>query len=384
MSRTGPLEDLLVIDMTRVLAGPFAAMMLADLGARVIKVERPGTGDDSRGYGPFAGDRSYYFARVNRGKESISLDLHDEADREVLLQLVDRADVLVENFRPGVMARLGLSYETLSARNPRLVYCSISGFGQSGPWSTLPAYDAVVQGLSGIMAITGRPDGPPTKPGVPVADLAGGIFGFSGIMAALHGRERTGKGDRVDIAMYDSMLALLESAALQTLANGTAPSRIGNAHFSIAPFDTFPCADGDITICAANDGLFRTLCEALGRPALAGDPRFATNSLRYEHRPELSAAIAAALAGGSKEHWLATLSASGVPCGEVASVETALGSEQTLARNMVVEADGIKLPGNPMKLASMEGHNSVDREPTIDEHGAAIRAWLSGSSGGGR
>lgn len=376
MSRTGPLSDLLVVDLTRVLAGPFVAMLMADMGARVIKVERPGTGDDSRSFGPFAGERSYYFARVNRGKESIALDLRDAADRDVLLALVDRADVLVENFRPGVMARLGLSAGELRARNPRLVYCSVSGFGQTGPWSERPAYDAVIQALSGIMSVTGSADGPPVRPGIPIADLAGGLFGFGAVMSALHARERTGVGDEVDVAMYDSILALLESAALWTLATGTAPARAGNAHFSIAPFDTFPCSDGDIAICAANDALFGALCLALGQPDLATDPRFATNAQRYAHRPALTTKISAAVSTNTREHWLGVLTAGGVPCGEVATVEAALSSAQTLARDMVVDADGIELPGNPMKLASNPSAHTIGREPVLDEQGSAIREWL--------
>jgi CoA:oxalate CoA-transferase len=285
--RHGPLADLLVLDLTRVLAGPFAAMMFADLGARVIKVERVGRGDDSRAYGPFVDGRSLYFGRVNRGKESIALDLADRADRAVLLALVDRADVLVENFRPGVMARLGLDYEVVAARNPRLVYASISGFGQTGPWRERPAYDTVVQAAAGMLAITGEPDGPPTKPGTSIADLSAGLYAFGAILAALHGRARTGRGAHVDIAMFDATLTLLEGAAQQFLARGVEPARIGNAHYSISPFGTFACADRPIVICAAHDGLFRLLCAVLGRPDLVDRPDFATNEARSAHRAAL-------------------------------------------------------------------------------------------------
>mgnify|MGYP003296220364 CR=1 FL=1 len=223
MATTGPLSGLLVADFSRVLAGPFASMMLADLGARVVKVEKPGTGDDSRGYGPFLDGRSLYFARVNRGKESIALNLKDPADLDVARRLIARADVLVENYRPGVMDRLGLGWTEAQALNPRLVYCSVSGFGHTGPWRERPAYDAVVQGMSGIMAVTGAADGPPVKPGVPVADLSAGLYAFGGITSALLGRERTGRGTHVDIAMYDATVSLLEGAALSWLATGREP-----------------------------------------------------------------------------------------------------------------------------------------------------------------
>ncbi len=291
--RPGPLAGLLVADFSRVLAGPFAAMMLADLGARVVKVERPGSGDDSRGYGPFVDGRSLYFARVNRGKESVALDLKDPADLDVARALAERADVLVENYRPGVMERLGLGPEALLARNPGLVYCSISGFGHTGPWSQRPAYDAVVQGMSGIMAITGGRSGEPVKPGVPVADLSAGLYAFGGITSALLGRATTGLGGHVDVAMYDATVSLLEGAALSYLATGTDPGPIGNAHFSIAPFDTFACRDRDITVCAANDGLFAALARAVGRPGLSSDPRFADNAARHAHRHELKVALEA-------------------------------------------------------------------------------------------
>ena len=298
-----PLSGLLVADFSRVLAGPFATMMLADLGARVVKVERPGAGDDSRGYGPFLDGRSLYFARVNRGKESVALDLKDPADLAVARGLATRADVVVENYRPGVMDRLGLGWEQLGRDD--LVYASISGFGHTGPWRSRPAYDAVVQGMSGIMAITGAADGPPVKPGVPVADLAAGLYAFGAITTALLGRATTGRGTHLDLAMYDATVSLLEGAALAWLATGVDPQRIGNAHFAIAPFDTFACADRDITVCAANDALFAALAGALGRPELAADPRFATNAARHEAREVLKAELEAVLRTRDADHWLA-------------------------------------------------------------------------------
>lgn len=370
----GPLTGLLVADFTRVLAGPFATMMLADLGARVVKVERPGSGDDSRGYGPFLDGRSLYFARVNRGKQSVALDLKDAGDRAVARGLAERADVVVENYRPGVMDRLGLGWAQLSAPRPDLVYCSISGFGHTGPWRQRPAYDAVVQGMSGIMAVTGDADGPPVKPGVPVADLAAGLYAFGAITSALLGRSTSGLGTHLDLAMFDATVSLLEGAALSWLATGVDPHRIGNAHFAIAPFDTFACADGEITVCAANDTLFAALASALGRPGMATDPRFCSNALRHERRAELKAEMEAVLRTERAAHWLGELDLAGVPCGPISTVAEAVGSEQTAARRMVVDAGGLPVPGNPVKASAWHDPPVRRAAPGLDEHGAAVRA----------
>ena len=370
----GPLDGLLVVDFSRVLAGPFAAMMLADLGARVIKVERPGAGDDSRGYGPFLDGRSLYFTRVNRGKESIALDLRDPGDLALARSLAARADVLVENYRPGVMERLGLGPVALLAASPRLVYCSISGFGHSGPWSQRPAYDAVVQGMSGIMAITGAEGGARVKPGVPVADLAAGLYAFGGITSALLGRASTGRGTHLDIAMYDATVSLLEGAALSFLATGTDPGPIGNAHFSIAPFDTFRCRDREITICAANDELFGVLVTALGLPGLADDARFAGNAARHGARDELKKEVEVVLRTADADVWLDLLDLAGVPCGPICSVAEALGSEQAQARRMVIDAGGLPGPGNPVKASGYPDPGVRRAAPELDEHGSALRA----------
>lgn len=376
MPAPGPLAGLLVADFSRVLAGPFAAMMLADLGARVIKVERPGTGDDSRSYGPFVDGRSLYFARVNRGKESIALDLKTPDDLAVARRLVARADVLVENYRPRVMGRLGLGWAEAQAVNPGLVYCSVSGFGHTGPWRERPAYDAVVQGMSGIMAVTGAAGGPPVKPGVPIADLAAGLYAFGGITSALLGRARTGVGTHVDIAMYDATVSLLEGAALAWLATGREPGRIGNAHFAIAPFDTFTCADRDITVCAANDALFGVLVTALGVPRLAADERFASNALRHDNRDRLKVELERVLNAAPAEHWLSVLEGAGVPCGPISPVAEAMGSEQARARNMVVDAGGLPVPGNPVKTSAWPDPPGRTAAPELDEHGAALRLEL--------
>ncbi len=373
MPQTGPLEGLLVVDLSRVLAGPFATMLLADLGARVIKVEKRGTGDDSRTYGPFVDGRSLYFARVNRGKESVALDLKDERDRRFLDALLHRADVLVENFRPDVMERLGLDYATLARTNPRLVYASISGFGQTGPWRLRPAYDTVVQGSSGLMSITGSPADGPMKPGMPVADLSAGLYTFGAVLAALQGRQRTGRGTSVDVAMHDSLVSLLEGAALAFLATGEPPPRIGNAHYSIAPFDTFACADRPIIICAANDTLFAGLCGALGRHELTSDPRFRDNSGRHRHRDELKVELERVLGADDGEHWLARLSEAGVPCGPVSDIAEAMTSEQIRSRRMVIEAGGLPMPGTPIKYADYPDPAERPAAPELDEHGAALR-----------
>ena len=374
---TGPLAGLVVVDFSRVLAGPFATMMLADLGARVIKVEKPEAGDDSRSYGPFVNGRSLYFERVNHGKESIALDLRDAADLAVAQSLIATADVLVENFRPGVMERLGLGPTEVLAAHPQLVYCSVSGFGHTGPWSQRPAYDAVVQGMSGLMAITGTAGGPAIKPGSPVADLSAGLYAFGAITTALLGRAMTGKGTHIDIAMYDATVSLLEGAALAYLATGVDPPRMGNAHFAIAPFDTFACADRDITICAANDLLFGALCTALELPALLSDPRFASNELRFQSRVALKEDFETVLMTAAASHWLARLEAAGVPCGPISEVSEAVGSEQSHARQMVVQAGDLPVPGNPVKLSTWPDPGTRRPAPLLDEHGPALRRELS-------
>jgi CoA:oxalate CoA-transferase len=300
----GPFSGLLVLDMTHVLNGPFGTTILADLGARIIKVEPPGHGDDTRTYGPFLDGQSLYFSFVNRGKESIVLDLKDGDDREVFLAMVRQADVLAENFRPGAMARMGFSYEALSKINPRLIYASSSGFGQTGPLASFPAYDTIVQGMSGIMSVTGYPDGPPTRVGTSLSDLCGGVFMFCGIAAALYAREQTGRGAQVDVAMFDSTLAFLEHGFMEYIATGEVPQRMGNRHPFMAPFDVFATADGHISICCGNNPLFATLGAAIGRPDLATDPRFVDNADRMTNNAALKAEIEAALKLQTSAHWL--------------------------------------------------------------------------------
>ncbi|MBS2554153.1 CoA transferase [Catenulispora sp. NL8] len=369
----GPLAGLLVIDLTRVLAGPFATMIMADLGARVIKVENPSGGDDSRRYGPFAADgRSMYFARVNRGKQSLAVDL--KKDAEQVAALAERADVLVENFRPGVMDRLGLGPAALRARNPRLVYASVSGYGATGPRSGEPAYDAVIQARSGLMSVTGEPDGPPVKSGASVSDLSAGVYTFGAVMAALVGRGIHGRGTHIDIAMFDATVSFLEGNALAWLADRTVPHRIGPHHPNIAPFGAFAAADGQIVVCVGNDALFVAFAAALGAPRLAEDPLFAQNAARSANRLVLTAVIEELLAADTCVNWLARLEAAKVPCAPVNDIGQAMTDEQTEARRMRITAGGLELPGQVVKMAGYPDPAVRPAAPGLDEHGDAIRA----------
>jgi len=375
----GPLAGLLVADFSRVLAGPFCGMLLADLGARVIKVERPGLGDDTRGYGPFAEDgRSYYFARVNRGKESIAVDLKTESAQA--LALARGADVLLENFRPGVMDRLGLGYERLAAENPRLVYASISGYGQTGPWRGRPAYDAVIQAMSGLMSITGESDGDPVRPGTSIADLAAGLYGFGAILAALRARDQTGRGSHVDIAMFDATLSLLEGAALESLAAGTVPGRVGSMHRSIAPFGAFAARDGQLVVCAGNDDLFVRLCTVIGAPELGTDSRYRDNNSRMTRLDELVIDLEKALGAHPVAHWVELLEDAGVPCAPVNNVPQALESEQARDRRMVITAGDLRLPGQVVKISGYDDPLVRPAAPELDADGAALRTEFPAES----
>ena len=382
----GPLDDLLIVDLSRVLAGPYATMVLSDLGARVIKVERPGLGDDSRHIGPFAASRSgagsgqsAYFASINRGKQSIALDLKVAADREVFDALLARADVLVENYRPGVMARLGYGWEAVHARHPRLIYAAVSGFGQTGPDAHKAAYDMIVQAMGGIMSVTGHPGGPPTRVGTSVGDITAGLFTVVGILAALHDRARTGAGQLVDVAMLDGQIAILENAVARYAVSGVAPGPLGARHPSITPFAAYACRGGHIVIAAGNDVLWRALLAALDLPD--GDPRFATNPTRSEHADAVAALIEGALAAAPAEHWLPLLDAAGVPCGPLHDVAQALAYPQVVARNMAISTsfpDGSPLlaAGNPVKLSGYADPAVRPGAPGLDADRAAILSEL--------
>jgi CoA:oxalate CoA-transferase len=343
-----------VVDLSRVLAGPFCTMVLADLGAEVIKVERPGLGDDARHIGPFIGGVSAYFASLNRGKRSVALDLTDAPDRERFEDLLAGADVLVENFRPGAMERLGYGWDDLHARFPRLIYAAVSGFGHTGPLATRPAYDMVVQAMGGVMSITGEADGPPTRVGTSIGDITAGLFTAIGVTSALVDRAASGEAAKVDVAMLDSQVAILENAIARYAATGEVPGRVGSRHPSITPFGAFRAADGEVVIAAGNDALFRTLCDVLGIAATADDPRFATNAGRTEHHAELQVEIERALAGATVADWLERLEAADLPCGPINDVTEVLAHPQVRARNMVVRVDdprldGLEIAGNPIK-----------------------------------
>jgi formyl-CoA transferase/CoA:oxalate CoA-transferase len=352
-----PLDGVLVVDLTRVLSGPYCTMLLADMGARVIKIEQPGRGDDTRAWGPpFQGSESAYFLSINRNKESLTLDLKRPEGRGILDRLIDRADVLVENFRPGTMARLGLAYDALAKRRPSLVYCSISGFGQTGPRRDEPGYDAVIQGEGGLMSVTGEANGPPLRLGVAISDIVSGMFAAQGIAMALLARAKTGRGQHVDIGMLDSTAALLTYQAASYFATGASPTRLGNRHPTIVPYETFAVADGDLVLAVGNDELWRSFCRAVGLSALASDARFATNRDRVVNYDILKPLLDATLRTRSRAEWIAVLNASGVPCGSVRSIGDVLGDPQIEAREMIAAVEhatlgSLRTLGVPIKLS---------------------------------
>jgi CoA:oxalate CoA-transferase len=360
--RPGPLAGAVILDLSRILAGPYCTLLLHELGARVIKVEPPG-GDDARAYGPFRDGASLYFAAINRGKESIELDLKRAEDRAILDRLLASADVLVENFRPGTMEKLGLGWEQLRGRYPRLIYAAASGFGHTGPEAKKPAYDMIVQGLGGIMSVTGHPGQKPARIGVSIGDLGAGIYTALGIAAALFHRERTGEATKVDVSMLDCQLSLMENPAMRYLAGGEVPGPMGGRHATITPFAIFETAGKPIVIAAGNDALFRKLCTALSQPAWATDPRFLTNDTRRTHAAELAQMIEAALAAQDAEHWLALLEDAGVPAGPINTVAEALAHKQVAARHMVVEAGGVRMIGNPVKVHPFAANDDCVRAP---------------------
>jgi CoA:oxalate CoA-transferase len=379
MAQTGPLSGITIVDLSRILAGPYCTLLLAELGARVIKVEPPGQGDDARQYGPFRNGKSAYFVSVNRGKESIALDLKSPGGLRIFERLLDKADALVENFRPGTMEKLGYGWDSLHERYPRLVYAAASGFGHSGPYSHYPAYDIVVQGLGGIMSITGHPGMPLTRVGTSVGDLAGGLYTAVALNAALLHRERTGEATKVDVALFDCQLALLENAIMRYTTTGEIPGPMGARHPSITPFEAFATRDGNIIIAAGNDGLFVKLANALGRADLAENRLFETNPLRNEHQEALKAEIEGVLCGEDTDHWIAVLEAAGVPCGPVNNVAQALAHPQTEARNMLVSVDDpltgtLMLAGNPMKLSAFSDPPTRGPAPDLDaDHDKILR-----------
>lgn len=376
-----PLDGITILDLTHVLAGPFASQTLQDLGARVVKVERPGTGDDTRAFPPFKDGESAYFATLNAGKQSIALDLKADADRAILERLLARADVLIENYRPGVMARLGYDWEALRARYPRLVYAAVSGFGQTGPDATKPAYDMVVQARGGVMSITGELGGPPVRVGASIGDIVAGMYLVQGILAALYQREKTGLGAFVDVAMLDAQLAIQEHSVAITTATGTPPGRTGARHPTITPFATYRASDGFVVIVAGNDAMFVRLCQVLGL-GLAADPRFASNAARCENNALLKRLIEAVTLGATVQHWIAVLEGAGLPTARVQDMAEVLRDPQIMARNMVLPVTphpggpAFSATGNPIKMSTLPEVVALPPAPRLDGDRAAILAWL--------
>jgi crotonobetainyl-CoA:carnitine CoA-transferase CaiB-like acyl-CoA transferase len=375
-----PLDGLKVIDLTRVLAGPFCAMLLGDMGADVIKVEEPALGDDARGWEPNVGSWSAYFLGVNRSKRSIALDLKRPEHAAVLRALIAQADVFLENFKSGGLDRLGFGYEDMHALNPRLVYCSISGYGRTGPRRQLPGYDPVVQAESGFMEITGTADGPPVRTGIAMSDYLAGLYAFGGILLALRDRERTGRGQLVDIALFDSVLSTLSMPVGVLQATGRDPQRMGNDHIAIAPYETLQARDGMLMIAAGNPRLWKQLCEAIGAPSLPDDPRFKTNTDRVRNRGELKAEIERAFGSRTVDELVTLLNAASVPCGRVRTVSQALEDPQVEPRQMLLgfddpELNGFRVLGNPIKL-SANGARPTRRPPRLGEHTREILVEL--------
>lgn len=373
----GPLDGLLVVDLTRVLAGPYCTLVLQDLGARVIKVETPAGGDDARHYGPFVRGKSAYFMSLNRGKQSIALDLKASADRQVFEKLVAKADLLVENYRPGTMEKLQYGWEQLHAMNPRLIYAAVSGFGQTGPYKGRAAYDMVVQAMGGVMSLTGHGGDQPTRVGTSIGDITAGLFGTIGILAALENRHRTGKGTMVDVAMLDCQVAILENAIARFAATGAIPGPMGARHPSITPFEALRAGDGHMVVAAGNNVLFAKLAEALGDAGLATDPRFATNDARTQNHDALKPRLEALLAKRPVAEWLAIFDKAGVPNGPINNVAQALGDPQIVARNMVVSSDDavagtLKMAGNPIKMTGFADPATRGPTPDLDADRAQI------------
>ena len=338
------LSDIKIIDLSRVLAGPYCTQMLADYGANVIKIEQPGTGDTTRTWAPpFVGDQSAYFLCANRNKRSLTLNLKSPEGVAILKQLLHDADVLVENFTPGTMQDLGLAYDTLKAEFPRLIYCSISVYGQTGPYRERPGFDFAIQAEGGIMSITGPVDGEPSKVGVPIADITTGLFAANAIMAALHYRDRAGVGQHIDVALLDSQIAWLANVAHNYLADGTTPKRYGTAHPNVVPYQGFATSDGNIALAAGNDAQFKRVCDAIGLPELANDPKYKGNVGRVTNRNTLIPQLQAVFKTQSTDYWLETLQAANVPISPINDIPTALNNEQVLARHMVQEVADPKL-----------------------------------------
>lgn len=384
ISQTGPLADFVILDVSRVLSGPYCTMMLCDLGAHVIKVEQPCTGDEARQFLPISSrGESAYFAAINRGKKSIALDLKVDADRLVFEQLLSRADVLVENFRPGVLDKLGYGFSLIKEKYPSLVLASISGFGQTGPYRSRAAYDVVVQAMSGMMSITGQPESPPSRAGSSIGDLAAALFACNGIQAALIQRSHTGKGCHVDISMFEAQIALLEGAIPEVFCTGLSPGPIGARHPGTAPFDAFKAADGYLVIAAGSDHLFCSLAGVLGQPELSLDPRFAIRPSRVANQAALKSIIEAALSVAPVAHWLASLDDAGVPAGPLNDVAAMMADPQVASRGILPEIQstgGQRTPVTPILLSTHGYPAELRPAPGLDEHHDEIMRFARGDA----
>jgi crotonobetainyl-CoA:carnitine CoA-transferase CaiB-like acyl-CoA transferase len=379
MTATGPLSGLLVADFSRILAGPYASMMLADMGAEVVKVESPG-GDDTRTWlPPVRDDVSTYFLSINRNKRSVALDLRDETDNKAARELADRADIVLENFKPGGLAKYGLDYDSVSSRNPGVIYASISGFG-SGGGAALPGYDLIVQAISGLMSLTGDPDGEPYRAGISIFDVMSGMQATIGVLAALEHRNRTGTGQHVEVNLLSTALSGLVNQSGAYVAGGVVPTRMGNAHPSLFPYEPLPTADGELIVTAGNDGQFRRLCVALGVPELVDDPRFARNQDRTANREELRPLLVERLRTRTKMEWFRQLLDAGVACGPINTVAEGVAFAEELGLDPVVSvgAPGSEMPSirNPITFSETPTSYRLP-PPSLDEHGADIREWLS-------
>ena len=372
-NKDGPLKNLLVLDLTRVLVGPYCTMMLSDLGARVIKVEAPEVGDDSRNFGPFIEDYSAYFMSLNRGKESIALNLKNSDDKKIFDKILAKADILVENFKPGTLEKWGYGWKDVCEKYPKLIYASASGFGQTGPLKELPAYDMVVQGMGGLMSVTGQPNSEPTRVGTSIGDITAGLFTTIGINAALYDREKTGKGTFIDVSMLDCQIAILENAIARYLSKNEIPKPMGSRHPSIAPFEAFKTKDSHIIIAAGNDKLFEKLCNVLEISEIFNDEKFNTNSSRSKNIGELKVIIENKLSSKITTDWVSQMEKERIPCGPIYNIKEAVENPQVQSRNMIVKAyhkviGDFKLAGNPIKMSSYKDETTRGDIPDLDEH----------------
>ena len=369
----GPLKGLLVLDLTRVLVGPYCTMVLSDLGARVIKVEAPEVGDDSRSFGPFIEDQSAYFMSLNRGKESIALNLKNTEDKKIFEKILAKADILVENFKPGTLEKWGYGWNDLKDTYPKLIYASASGFGQTGPMNTLPAYDMVVQGMGGLMSVTGQPNSEPTRVGTSIGDITAGLFTAIGINAALYDRQKTGKGMQIDVSMLDCQIAILENAIARYLSKGEIPKPMGSRHPSIAPFEAFKTKNSYIIIAAGNDKLFDGMCQTLGVPECVQDQRFKDNNTRNKHINDLKIIIEEKLKHKTTEDWVKLFTDKSIPCGPINNIKEAVENPQIQFRNMIVSAEHdkigtFKMAGNPIKMSTYKDEKTRGDIPNLDQH----------------